>query len=340
MKESIVLLMFIIFPVIAMPATSSGLPISLPGCPGKCGNVSIPYPFGIGAACAATSLNSQFMVTCNHTSQSPRPMIGYPSASTEALDISLEHGEMPVYSPVSYNCFTSNTTMSDNKTEGYNLEGTPFIPSTTHNQFTVIGCNTLGLIGGYMHNNPELYLVGCYSYCQGTNSTFDGAPCTGQGCCEITICPNLTDFAALFVMNQSSVWNFNPCFYAMLVEVGWYSFRRQNLVGHLGFINERANRGVPVISDWAIRNGSCPTEGEKVPRDYACVSSNSYCVTASNGPGYLCNCSQGYEGNPHLHNGCQGSTPYLLQFLTISSFFIETISRKFACSVSLEHKKL
>jgi hypothetical protein len=267
-------------------------------------------------------------------------MIGYPSASTEVLDISLEHGEMPVYSPVSYNCFTSNTTMSDNKTEGYNLEGTPFIPSTTHNQFTVIGCNTLGLIGGYMHNNPELYLVGCYSYCQGTNSTFDGAPCTGQGCCEITICPNLTDFAALFVMNQSSVWNFNPCFYAMLVEVGWYSFRRQNLVGHLGFINERANRGVPVISDWAIRNGSCPTEGEKVPRDYACVSSNSYCVTASNGPGYLCNCSQGYEGNPHLHNGCQGSTPYLLQFLTISSFFIETISRKFACSVSLEHKKL
>ncbi|KAK3140242.1 hypothetical protein QOZ80_5AG0398030 [Eleusine coracana subsp. coracana] len=307
MRESITLLFFTIFLVsTAIPCTSSGLAMSLPGCPDMCGNVTIPYPFGIGAACAATSLNPYFTVTCNTTFQPPRPTISFNSSTTtEALDISLKHGEMRVYGPVSYNCYTSNTTMSDNYTGEYNLEGTPFIPSTTRNRFTGIGCNTLGLIGGYMHSNPELYLAGCYSYCNGINSTMDGAPCTGKGCCEATISSNLTDFTALFVMNESTVWTFNPCFYAMLVEAGWYSFRRQDLVGRLGFINERANRGVPVIIDWAIRNGSCPKEGEKVPRDYACVSSNSICVDASNGPGYLCNCSQGYEGNPYLQNGCQ-----------------------------------
>jgi hypothetical protein len=112
-----------------------------------------------------------------------------------------------------------------------------------------------------------------------------------MGCCETTISPNLTNFAAL-LYNQSSVWSFNPCFYSMLVEDGWYSFRRQDLVGHLGFIKERATRGVPVVGDWAIRNGSCPKDGAKAPKDYACVSTNSYCVSASNGPGYLCNCSQ------------------------------------------------
>nr|CAB3462631.1 unnamed protein product [Digitaria exilis] len=220
-------------------------------------------------------------------------MIGDPPATAEVIDISLEHGEMRLYGPVSYNCFTSNTTMSDNYTAGYGLEGTPFIPSPTRNRFTVIGCNTLGIIGGYMHSNPDLYVAGCYSYCQGINSTSDGAPCTGMGCCETTISPNLTDFAGVFVINQSSVWNFNPCFYSMLVEAGWYSFRKQELVGHLGFINERAKRGVPVISDWAIRNGSCPKDGAKAPENYACISSNSYCVSASNGAGYLCNCSEG-----------------------------------------------
>lgn len=46
-------------------------------------------------------------------------------------------------------------------------------------------------------------------------------------------------------MNESSVWNFNPCSYAMLVEAGWYSFRSQDLIGDHGFINDRASRGVP-----------------------------------------------------------------------------------------------
>ncbi|XP_062201889.1 wall-associated receptor kinase 1-like [Phragmites australis] len=307
MQEALVLVLIFLLPVTEVSATSSGsgIAISLPGCPHKCGDVTIPYPFGIGDGCAASSLNRYFTVICNDSFQPPRPMIDNPSGAAEVIDISLDHGEMRLYGDVSYSCFTSNTTMSANFTAGFTLDGTPFIPSTTRNRFMVIGCNTLGIIGGYMGSNPDLYVAGCYSYCQGINSASDGAPCTGTGCCETTISPNLTEFSALIAVSQSSVWNFNPCFYAMLAEVGWYSFRRQDLVGNLGFINERATRGVPLVSDWAIRNGSCPKDGAKAPKDYACVSSNSYCVSASNGPGYLCNCSQGYEGNPYLHQGCQ-----------------------------------
>jgi len=302
MKEALFLLVFLMSQVRVISTTSSKLAVSLPGCPAKCGNITIPYPFGIGAGCAATSLNPYFAVTCNDTFQPPRPMIGNTSTPREVIDISLEHGEVRVYGPVGYSCFKANNTISENYTAEFSLEGTPLIVSTTKNSFTVIGCSALGLIGG---SNPDPYVAGCFSYCQGINNTEDGAACTGMGCCETTISPNLTVILAE-VSNMSISWIFNPCFYAMLVEVGWYSFRKQDLVGHR-FINERATRGAPVVSDWAIRNGSCPKEGTIAPKDYACVSTNTYCISASNGPGYLCNCSEGYGGNPYLREGCQGN---------------------------------
>uniref|UniRef100_A0A453MER2 Wall-associated receptor kinase galacturonan-binding domain-containing protein n=1 Tax=Aegilops tauschii subsp. strangulata TaxID=200361 RepID=A0A453MER2_AEGTS len=167
------------FPAMAAAAgASSGRSMSLPGCPDKCGNVPIPYPFGIGEHCAATSRNSYFNLSCNGTIDPPRPMVGDPGAVAEVADISLEHGEMRVLSPVSHICFKSNATFTK-FTRGYELDNTPFLPSPSRNHFTVIGCNTLGLIGGYKGTASQ-YVAGCYSYCDGVNNTSDGAPCAGM----------------------------------------------------------------------------------------------------------------------------------------------------------------
>uniref|UniRef100_A0A804IAR9 Uncharacterized protein n=1 Tax=Musa acuminata subsp. malaccensis TaxID=214687 RepID=A0A804IAR9_MUSAM len=38
---------------------------------------------------------------------------------------------------------------------------------------------------------------------------------------------------------------------------------------------------------------------------YACRSANSECFDSSNGPGYLCYCLSGYQGNPYLLDGCK-----------------------------------
>lgn len=302
----LVLVLFIFFPAAVTPDVDSSRPsISLPGCPDKCGNVSIPYPFGIGVHCSAASLSSYFVLTCNNTFHPPRPTVGDHEGEVEITDISVEHGEMRVLSPINYICFSSNTTTSTKLTGGYELRHTPFLPSPSRNRFTVIGCNTLGLIGGYKGAASQ-YVAGCYSYCEGINSTSDGPPCAGLGCCEAAIPANLTDFGVMFEMNQSKVWSFNPCFYAMVAEIGWYSFRQQDLAGRLGFVDARAKRGAPIVADWAIRNGSCPEEGKEPPSGYTCASANSYCMPANNGPGYLCQCSNGYEGNPYIQNGCRG----------------------------------
>jgi hypothetical protein len=203
-EASIALLVFIVcifFSAVATAAgASSGRSMSLPGCPDKCGDVPIPYPFGIGAHCAATSLNNYFNLTCNGTTNPPRPKVG---GVIEVADISLEHGEMRVLSPVNHICFTSNTTFTK-FIGGYELHTTPFLPSPSRNRFTVIGCNTLGLISSYKGTASQ-YVAGCYSYCEGVNNTSEGAPCAGMGCCEAAIPANLTSFGVMFQMNQSKV---------------------------------------------------------------------------------------------------------------------------------------
>uniref|UniRef100_A0A0D3FLP6 Protein kinase domain-containing protein n=1 Tax=Oryza barthii TaxID=65489 RepID=A0A0D3FLP6_9ORYZ len=295
-------------------AAAAGRAMSLPGCPDKCGDVSIPYPFGVGDRCAAVGLNPYFNITCDDAVRPPVPKLGDPGMQAEVLDITLERGEIRLTGFLSYVCYTSSNSSYASLPGGIFVGGTQLRVSPSRNQLTVIGCRALGLLVGGAHagrsgsGDGDEYATGCYTYCASLNSTdADGAPCAGTGCCQAPISADLAYVGGTFPSNwTNSGWRFNPCFYALIAEVGWYSFRRRHLARVLGFVNETKPSDIPVVLDWAARDGWCPaTAEEKARRKYACVSGNSHCVNSSNGMGYSCSCNQGYEGNPYLDNGCQ-----------------------------------
>uniref|UniRef100_A0A0E0QSN0 EGF-like domain-containing protein n=1 Tax=Oryza rufipogon TaxID=4529 RepID=A0A0E0QSN0_ORYRU len=73
---------------------------------------------------------------------------------------------------------------------------------------------------------------------------------------------------------------------------------------------------VPTVLDWTVEWKKCE-EAKENRTSYACVSSNSYCVDATNGRGYRCKCSDGYKGNPYITDGCEGGSIGVVTLVTI-----------------------
>lgn len=74
---------------------------------------------------------------------------------------------------------------------------------------------------------------------------------------------------------------------------------------------------LPMLLDWAIGNELCEI-GQRNLSTYACKT-NSVCHNVTNGSGYRCSCQQGYERNPYIPNGCQGTLLIVLVTSALST---------------------
>ncbi|KAJ3674807.1 hypothetical protein LUZ60_005423 [Juncus effusus] len=273
-------------------AISSNLTMSRPGCEYKCGNITIPYPFGTKDGCYRPG----FELTCKETSSTSPELF---QGNIKILGINITTGEAHALKRISYRCFNNSGTISDQRQSSINIaKGRAFLLSSKCNKFTVIGCESLAYIVSPQNKG---FASGCASFCMAPNSTTDG-PCNGMGCCQTSIPEGLNYYDVEWGYHKNSAWRFNPCTYAVLMEENSYNFSVQDLKN---FFTRNEGR-VPFVLDWAIRdNGICGDAGLVTGGISACLSDHSRCDKTTNGEGYLCQCVKGYEGNPYIADGCR-----------------------------------
>ncbi|KAL6548878.1 hypothetical protein OROHE_008723 [Orobanche hederae] len=258
------------------------------GCTTKCGNITIPYPFGIGLN-SGCSINPLFDVTCDSSST---PKLFLPSGNAEIIEISDDH--VRIENRVAARCYTDsgNITREDNMT--VSLTSTPYTFSDL-NLFSVLGCDDYG----WLVSDQNLYKI-CALSC--IKSMLVDGSCDGIGCCQVSLPKGQKTFNAYLnsFANHTQIHSFDPCGYAFIADRSRFQFRVSDFED-VEFQN-RTVQNVPLVLDWAIGNETC--DEAKKSSDFACRDKSS-CVDSGSGfGGYRCHCWEGYEGNPYLSPGC------------------------------------
>ncbi|XP_073044528.1 wall-associated receptor kinase 2-like [Primulina eburnea] len=271
---------------------NQGSIIAKPGCETKCGDVILPFPFGIGNN-SGCSIGRWFDMNCDHSVSPPKLTI----TSTNLEVVNISDNEIRIKNKVAAKCYTESGNITRQNTIGINLTGSPYSFSE-FNKFTVVGCDDLAVIVGTSGRN---FTSGCLSLCSQQSDLLDGY-CTGIGCCQTPIPKGLKTFVSALgsLRNHTNVWSFATCGYAFLGAQDMFEFRVSDF-SDVNFQN-RTIQEVPIVIEWALGSGNCE-EAEK-SADFACRE-NSVCVDSNTGlGGYRCNCTAGYEGNPYISPGC------------------------------------
>ncbi|KAJ9568328.1 hypothetical protein OSB04_004294 [Centaurea solstitialis] len=263
-----------------------------PECSKTCGNLTIPFPFGIEENCY---LDNAFKVTCNTTTG----RVQIQDVNVDIVGISLD-GHLRVHSSVSQTCYNETDEIL---AEDLSVRLSRFPISVGRNKITVLGCDTRGNI-----KIRQDFQAGCLTMPGSCNPTVGSCSST-IGCCQTTVEPaGLTSFRFHVESNGGNVGmkGFNNCSFAFIVEDGRYNFSMTNLYE----LKKKDLESLEMVLDWTVGNTSCK-EAQKNVSGYLC-NENSECFDASNGLGYRCSyvneCDDVRQNScSHLCNNIAGS---------------------------------
>uniref|UniRef100_A0A0D3GKK3 Protein kinase domain-containing protein n=1 Tax=Oryza barthii TaxID=65489 RepID=A0A0D3GKK3_9ORYZ len=292
--------LFLGLAVLTLLLATAAAALPPPGCPRTCGGVAVEYPFGIGPNC---SLSDGFSLDC--VRDTPQLRLGpvKQQQTVRVLGVDLLHGKIRTTNAIASQCLDASTGKLVNTSwEGLNAAALPYRFSDEDNRFFAVGCSGLMILYGAAAGVDGQFMSGCISTCFG-NASIRAGPCSGIGCCETAIPKGLNSYH-LFLGQLTGGSPVNRCIYAALMEAASFSFEAADAAAD-GFYRKNSNGTVPLVLNFVVGNETC--KEAQTSDTYACLSDHSVCVDAiDGGPGYVCNCSQGYIGNPYLPNGCKG----------------------------------
>ncbi|OEL12696.1 Wall-associated receptor kinase 5 [Dichanthelium oligosanthes] len=294
-------------------------PIGLPtNCSTTCGNVTVPYPFGLGPSrCYWPGLN----LFCDRSLRPPRLLLG-DNGTLRVTEISIQKATMRVMSTGSIINATGDF-VSDGWNASFDRSFTEYgyMLATGLNEVVVFGCNVAAMLlaDGTGEESPPGIIGGCASFCTKTDSDgkfsiatgdvtgMSSRQCTGtSGCCRslVTVASPPREVQAKRLYSGSDTVEEELPVNVFVAEKGW--------IDQLDDMSVRADevKEVPFVLQWSVTQGLWQ-QGElglcaDDIRRKLCKSKNSKCTTAPHTTkGYTCVCDRGYQGNPYLVGGCQ-----------------------------------
>ncbi|XP_071693130.1 wall-associated receptor kinase 5-like [Rutidosis leptorrhynchoides] len=255
-----------------------------PECSEKCGNITIPYPFGIAQNCY---LHPSYSVTCNTTSGK----ITILGMNVDVVDISQEDHILRAETQVGRVCY--NETDQVLLDEPYvNLSRFPLSPN--RNTLIIIGFDTQSTI-----ESSNITKASCTT--TGEKCLHNVNSCTNTAnCCQTTIPKPFETFQFKIesVKHNAGKPGYTNCSYAFIREAGIINFRfdSYNLTSEM-------LESYEMVLDWSVGKTDCQ-KAQNNTSTYLCKD-NSECFDSTNARSYRCNYAAGYRGNPYLENGCQ-----------------------------------
>ncbi|CAL5068983.1 unnamed protein product [Urochloa decumbens] len=276
-----------------LPSPAVAVKKSGRNCSTDCGGRAreIMYPFGIGTECSMPGFN----LTCESASDNTSYLLlGNPGVTVDWI------GRFDRFSiPIIYGLTIAySLKIRDYYSVHWTAPGRPFAISGSSNMsLVVVGC---GIKASLFIGESDVEVGKCSVACV-EDEIMEKLPhglCVGIGCCLIDIAVNLR----AFTLNISRTGRASRLYEQVNAFITDNSYSLQ-----LSDLESNIEHPQPAKLSWSIPYQPNCTQAMEDRANYACVSNHSYCLESPIG-GYVCNCVEGFYGNPYISHGCKVDT--------------------------------